>query len=581
MSVDAITIQIVRNKIASLVDEMHYHFYRSGYSTIIRESRDFSCVVLDRSGRLIVAPPMFFHAPVYRHLVGAILAEFGDTIAAGDVFVSNHPYEGGLPHVSDMAFVAPVFAEGAIVGFVGTIAHKADIGGTVPGSTSANATELYHEGLLIPPIRIVEQGRFLPDIERLILANSRQRELVRGDMQAQIAVTADGALRVAELAGRFGAGQLTGTFEAVLRVAGEQLSRAIAAAGKGRARAEGFIDNDGVEADRPIRLAVEVTFEEGIATFDFTGCDPQAKGPINLRPSMVEACVFYAILGALGPDIRFNDGMRDAVRLVLKPGTVVHARAPAPVSNYQMVNLRLVDVILDALAQFRPARAIAHSGASSALGIAWKHGRPNQSNMQYEIFGSAYGGGAGCDGATGTATHLSNLHITPIEILESEYPVRITRFGLVPDSGGRGRWRGGLSLEREYELLDDAVVIRRFDRALFPPRGLAGGEDGAPARFVLNPGSAAERQVTQSGRFEMAAGERFLIRTPGGGGYGAANERSAAAREADIAEGYVTAAGAAAPAAAAPAIRAGTDAGRGATGGGPQAASPAPQSAEL
>src|SRR6202790_2157241 len=221
---DAITIQILRNKVASLVDEMHYPFYRSGYSTIIRESRDFSCVILDRHGRLIVAPPMFFHAPVYRHLIGRILqvyeapgAEAPGAIQDGDVFVSNHPYEGGLPHVSDMAFVAPVFCDGAIVAFAGSIAHKADVGGTVAGSTSANATELFHEGLLIPPIKIVDAGRPLPDIERLILANSRQPALVRGDMQAQIAVTQMGATRVKEFCARFGAGTVTEAFAAILR----------------------------------------------------------------------------------------------------------------------------------------------------------------------------------------------------------------------------------------------------------------------------------------------------------------------------------------------------------------------------
>src|SRR5881227_3742503 len=194
---DAITIQIVRNKVASLVDEMHFHFYRSGYSTIIRESRDFSCVILDATGRLIVAPPMFFHAPVYRHLVGRILQVHGESgMADGDVFVSNHPYDGGLPHVSDMAFVAPVFADGGIVAFSGSIAHKADVGGTVPGSTSATATEIFQEGLLLPPIKIWHAGQPLQDIERIILANSRQPALVRGDIHAQIAVTQLGAQRV-------------------------------------------------------------------------------------------------------------------------------------------------------------------------------------------------------------------------------------------------------------------------------------------------------------------------------------------------------------------------------------------------
>src|SRR5262252_2167964 len=249
---DAITIQILRNKIASLVDEMHYHFYRSGYSTIIRESRDFSCVILDRDGRLIVAPPMFFHAPVYRHLVGRILDVYGkaNAIGEGDVFVSNHPYEGGLPHVSDMAFVAPVFADGRIAAFAGSIAHKADVGGAVPGSTSANATEMYHEGLLLPPIKIVDAGRACDDIERLILTNSRQPVLVRGDMQAQIAVTQMGASRVKELCSRFGATTVTGAFAAILEGAAQELRAAIAKLPPGEAYAEGLLDSDGVTVDQ-------------------------------------------------------------------------------------------------------------------------------------------------------------------------------------------------------------------------------------------------------------------------------------------------------------------------------------------
>src|ERR1700676_3132933 len=320
--VDAITTQVVRNRIGSLMQEMHYHFYRSGYSTIIRESRDFSCVILDRHGRLIVAPPMFFHAPVYRHLIGRILqvyeapgAEAPGAIQDGDVFVSNHPYEGGLPHVSDMAFVAPVFVDGAIVAFSGSIAHKADVGGTVAGSTSANATEMFHEGVRVPPIKIWEAGRALPDIERLILANSRQPALVRGDMHAQIAVTQMGAARVKELCGRFGAGTVTQAFAGILKGAADGLKGAIARLPDGTASAEGYLDSDGVVVEQPVKLAVTITIRDGGAGFDFSSSDPQAKGPINLRPSMVEACVFYCLLGSLDPNLHFNDGMRDVVSL--------------------------------------------------------------------------------------------------------------------------------------------------------------------------------------------------------------------------------------------------------------------------
>ena len=542
---DAITIQILRNKVASLIDEMHYHFYRSGYSTIIRESRDFSCVILDREGRLIVAPPMFFHAPVYRHLVRRILEVYGGerAIKAGDVFVSNHPYEGGLPHVSDMAFLAPVFAAGEIVAFAGSIAHKADVGGAVAGSTSADATEMFQEGLLVPPIKIVEAGVGQTDVERIILTNSRQPALMRGDIQAQIAVTQMGAQRVKELCNRFGAGTVMDAFAAILKAAADELRAAVARLPEGGSSAEGLLDSDGVVIDHPVKLAVTIAIKDGIASFDFSNSDPQARGPVNLRPSMVEACVFYALIGCLGPNLHFNDGMRDVVRLTYAPRTVTNADPPAPVSNYQMVNLKLVDVILEALGRFHPARAIANAGSSSALTVAWAKGRSGQSTMQYEIMGSAYGGGTGHDGASATATHLSNLHITPIEILETEFPCRISRFELVPDTGGAGQWRGGLSLLREYELLQNATVIRRYDKSRFPPTGLAGGKAGCGARFVIRLGTAQEAPMP-SGRYEMQAGERFLLQSAGGGGYGDPPQRDAAALARDMAEGYVSAAGA-------------------------------------
>jgi N-methylhydantoinase B len=539
---NAITVQIIRNKIASLVEEMHYHFYRSGYSTIIRESRDFSCVILDRTGRLIVAPPMFFHAPVYRHLVGRILELYGQDrlIDDGDVFVSNHPYEGGLPHVSDMAFVAPVFAEGELVAFAGSIAHKPDVGGAVAGSTSANATEMFQEGLLVPPIKIIERGSLQADIEQIVLANSRQPELMRGDMQAQIAVTRMGARRVKQLCERFAARAVTDAFGAILRGAADELRAAIAKLPQGDACAEGYLDGDGVTPDQPVKLAVDINVKDGIASFDFSRSDPQARGPINLRPSMVEACVFYSLIGCLGPDLHFNDGMRDVVRLRFAPRTVTNAEPPASVSNYQMVNLKLVDVILEALAAFQPARAVAHSGSSSALTIAWAKGREGQSSMQYEIMGSAYGAGMGHDGTSATATHLSNLHITPIEILESEFPCRVTRFDLVADSGGAGQWRGGVSMAREYELLEDATVIRRFDKSRFPPAGLDGGRPGLGARFVVKLGMPDEHERPMSARYDMRAGERFLVQSAGGGGYGDPRARDEDALARDIAHGYVS-----------------------------------------
>ena len=246
------------------------------------------------------------------------------------------------------------------------------------------------------------------------------------------------------------------------------------------------MDNDGVELDRPVRFAATVRVEKGEITFDFTNSDRQAKGPINLRPSMVEACVFYSLIGALDPKLHFNDGMREVVRFKYAPNTVTNASPPAPVSSYQAANLKLVDVILQALAPFRPERAVAIRRLGGALLISWTEGgRPGQPSLQYEILGSAYGGGNGNDGASAVATHISNLHITPIEILESEFPCRIAEFDLAKDSGGAGEFRGGLAFRRIYELLQDATVVRRYDRAKFPPSGVAGGKAGSRSRFVI------------------------------------------------------------------------------------------------
>jgi N-methylhydantoinase B len=542
MTLDPVTVQVIRNKVASFVDEMHYHFYRSGYSTIIRESRDFSCVILDRTGGLVVAPPMFFHAPVYKHLVGRILELYGEGgLADGDVFVCNHPYEGGLPHVSDMAFVAPVFAGGRLTAFSGSVAHKADVGGTFPGSTSATSTEIFHEGLLLPPVRMCVGGRLDDDLERLILANSRQPELVKGDMRAQIAATRMGAERVAGMCGRFGAATVERAFAQILAGAAAELRAAIARLPKGAASAEGWMDDDGIDLGRPVKFAVTVTVADGTIAFDFSESDRQARGPINLRPSMVEACVFYSLIGCLGPDIAFNDGMRDVVNFRYAPNTVTNASPPAPVSSYQKSNLQLVDVILEALAWFRPGRAIAGSGSSGSLAIAWQGGgRPGQPTLQYEIFSSAYGAGPGHDGCSAVATHLSNLHITPIEILESEFPCRISEFALIADSGGAGEFRGGLSFRRRYELLQDAAVTRRYDRARFPPSGLAGGEPGRRSRFVIRAGRADEQETPASGRFELRAGESFLLECAGGGGYGDPARRAPASVQRDIDEGYVS-----------------------------------------
>ena len=329
-------------------------------------------------------------------------------------------------------------------------------------------------------------------------------------------------------------------FAALLAGAAAELKAAIAALPDGVAYAENFMDSDGIELDRPVRFACTVRVENGDISFDFSKSDRQARGPINLRPALVEACVFYSLIGALDPRLQYNDGMREVVRFAYAPNTVTNASPPAPVSSYQVANLKLVDVILEALAQFGARRGLANSGSAGVITVAWRGRLPGQPTLQYEIFGSAYGGGNGHDGATGCSTHLSNLHVTPIEILESEFPCRVTGFEVVPDTAGAGEFRGGLAIRRSYELLADATVVRRYDRARFPPNGVAGGRPGHRSRFVLRPGSEREQEMPASCRYELQAGDTFFLQSAGGGGYGDPGKRDSAALARDIAEGYVS-----------------------------------------
>ncbi|MGE0745035.1 MAG: hydantoinase B/oxoprolinase family protein [Rhodospirillales bacterium] len=536
---DAVAVQILRNRIASLMEEMAHQFFRSGYSTIVRESRDFSCVILDAEGRLLVAPAMFYHARCYDYLVRRIKAVGGD-LRDGDVFVCNHPYEGGLPHVPDMAVVAPVVADGTLVGFAGSIAHKADLGGTVPGSTYGQATELFHEGLLVPPVRLVAAGVANRDLERLIAANSRQPDLVLGDLGSQVGAVRLGVARLMALCAAQGPAAFRAMLGDMIAASGREFAAALDRLPDGTHEAEACLDGDGVERDAPVRLRVRVTVDHGRVTFDFAGSDAQRRGPVNLRPALVEACCFHALIALIDPELRYSDAARERVTVVTEPGSVLDARLPAPCSSYMVTCQKLVDVVIEALNPFCPARAAAHAGGSGgALSIAWGAGPRAPRGNQYEIFGSAYGGSSGQDGASGTAVHLSNLFVTPMEIVESEFPCRVTRFELIPGSGGDGAFRGGLSFRREYELLQPAVVIYRGDRARFAPAGVAGGRPGRASRFVVIAPDGTETAMPASCRVELPAGARIRIEAAGGGGYGDPAARDPAARARDAEDGYV------------------------------------------
>ena len=548
MTTDPIFVQILRNRIACLMEEMAHHFFRSGYSTIVRESRDFSCLVVDRDGRCLVSPPMFYHTTALYHLVARLKEIYGaDGFRDGDVFVTNHPYEAAVPHASDMAVIAPVMAEGRLIAFSGSIAHKADIGGTVPGSSYGQATEMFQEGLLLPPMRLYDAGNLNGEIERLIAANSRQPYLVLGDLRSQVGAIGIGRARLQALAAEQGAAAIVDALDAMIEASGSEIRAALQRLPNGSGEAEGFLDGDAVEGNQPVRMHVRVKIEGGVVSFDFTDSDPQRRGPVNLRLSLVESCCYYVLIALLDPALRFSDAARDVVKIATKKGTVIDALPPAPCSSYMKSCQKLIDILYEALNPFCPDRAAAAAGGSGgSVTIAWLHekggsadGRVVRAN-QHEIFGSAYGGANGQDGASGTTVHLSNIYATPIEIVETEYPCRVTRFELIPDSGGDGASRGGLSFRREYELLQPATVMYRGDKAKFGPKGYGGGADGRPSRFLVNPETDKERVMPATCRVDLAAGDRFRVEAAGGGGFGDPAQRDPEARRRDKEDGYTT-----------------------------------------
>lgn len=541
---DVVTVGMLKSNLEALLDEMYGLLVRSAYSTIMRESRDCSCLVLDDRGRVVLTTAgNYSHAPSYRRIVANILNKFGrDGLHEGDVIITNHPYLGGVPHTPDLGVVVPVMHEGELVAFSCSIAHKPDFGGSVPGSASSSATELYQEGFLLPPTKLYDAGEYQQPIEDILVANVRHPDLVLGDARAQIGTTRVAAERVVALVRRYGLDRLRPTFDELLRIAADRVRAVLRSWPDGTVTVEGFLDDDGVRLDVPVRFCVQVTVSGDTIQFDFSGSDDQTRGPVNVPPQYVEMATFYALLAMTDPELAFNDGLRDVVSLTFREGSVLSPQMPAPVGAATVCSYRLTDILLEALGHFRPDGAVAQSGGSGgAMAISWQPGSPEERPLlQYEIFGTGLGGRHGLDGVDGVAGHATNIGIAPIEILETQFPLRVRRFELIQDSAGPGEFRGGLSYRRDYEMLRPAALNRRADRMRFPGEGVLGGRPGKTGRLILNPGSPDEQTLRGSGQHRFEAGSVVRFEGAGAGGLGDPWRRDPQAVVQDVRAGYVS-----------------------------------------
>ena len=542
-AVDPVTYQVIASRLSGIVQEMQDGIFRTGYSTIVRESQDASCMLLDAGGDVVgehVVLPL--HVAALPEVVRAVRRTFGDAVAPGDAFMTNHPYQAGVTHSVDMAVVTPVVHEGRLVAFCGSIAHKSDLGGMVPGTGSGNAREIFHEGIQFPPVRVARGGVPARDVEAILRANSRTPDLVIGDVRGQVGVARLGERRLAETIARYGIDALLDVFAEKQHAAERRMRAALAAWPDGVAEAESFVDHDGVALDVPVRYHVRVEKRGGRIAFDFTGAHDQTAGPINVRPALVRGCCAYALVAMIDPSIENNGGVARVVESTFRRGSVLDPLFPAPTNNYMATATAVTEALIDALTRLTTGRKVAGAGGVGG-GLAISGTRDDGGAfVQYESIGSAYGARSGKDGVSGVSVLLSNARIAPIEILESEFPTRVRSFALRRDSGGAGEQRGGLGPRREYEILAPAVqVTLRGGKHAIPAHGLDGGAPGALGACVVNPGRADERALPS--RFSgaaLSAGDVLRIDKAGGGGLGSPARRPFARVVDDVLDGYVS-----------------------------------------
>ncbi len=541
--VDPVTYQVVASRLSGIVKEMQDGIFRTGYSTIVRESQDASCMLLDANGDVVgehVVLPL--HVAALPEVVRAVRRVYGDEIAPGDAFMTNHPYEAGVTHSVDMAVVTPVFHEERLVAFCGSIAHKSDLGGMVPGTGSGNAREIFQEGIQFPPVRYMRAGVVARDVEAILRANSRTPDLVIGDIRGQVGVARLGERRLLETIARYGVESVIGVFEQKKDATERRVRAELAAWPDGVADAESFVDHDGIALDVPVRYHVSVEKRGDRLMFDFSGSSDQTKGPINVRPALVRGCCYYATIAMIDPAIENNGGLARVVETTFRRGSVLDPIFPAPTNNYMATATAVTEALIEALTRLTTGRKVAGAGGVGG-GLAISGRRANGSAfVQYESIGSAYGARSGKDGVSGVSVLLSNSRIAPIEILESEFPTRVRRFALRPDSGGAGTWRGGLGPEREYEILaPEAQLTLRGGKHTIPANGINGGASGGLGSCIVNPQTDAARVLPS--RFSgvaLTAGDLLRIDKAGGGGLGSPRERPFETVVADVLDGYIT-----------------------------------------
>jgi N-methylhydantoinase B len=538
-----ITLELLRNGLAAIADEMAITEVRAAYSTVIRDLLDFSTAVCDEQGRMLaqgltLAIQLGGIPRFMRHLMEQVKAP-----RPGDVYLANDPWQGGL-HLPDFFFARPVFAEGEHerpIAWTASVSHMVDVGGRFPGGISVTAASLWEEGLILPIVPLVQAGQLNQAVLDIIAANVRDPAKVHGDIRAALAALETGARQMVELAERLGADELRAQLVAFLDHSERSTRAALREIPDGRAEARGFLDDDGV-GGAPVEIRCLVEKLDETLSFDFTGTAAEVPSGINCTIADVMSVCSFVAGASIGEDARVDDGFTRCIEFTIPDGTVASARRPAAVSARGTLIYRLTDVAVAAMAQLTPARLPAEGGGPAL--VTFSGTRPDGTPWICLDFVQAGWGATGTHDGVPAASHaISNTGNIPIESIEQDFPLRVTAYELLPDTGGTGMFSGAAAVAREYEVLADNVAVNyRVERQAFAPEGAHGGGPGSPARCRIRRATGSWADVPAKAATMLNQGDRLRVELPGGAGFGDPAERRADAVAAAIAGGLLSSA---------------------------------------
>jgi N-methylhydantoinase B len=540
MAHDPVRLEVIKNAIGSVVDEMVLTIIRIAYSSIMKDTMDLSSAFCDRRGRMIAQGlSLPLHLGSVPDAMEAVIAKYGNTLQPGDIVILNDPYQGGM-HLPDIFMFKPVFIDDRLLGYAMLVAHHNDMGGRVPGSSAADSTEIYQEGLRIPILKLYERGQPNQTLMDVIAINVRIPDVVLGDLQAQVAACRIAERGMRELVVRYGFDQLERYFDELLDYSEREARRTIRAIPDGVYRFTDHLDDDGVNMDQPVTITVAVRVEGDELTVDLTGTSPQVRGAINSTLSFAKSAVYFAVRSLMGSDAPNNAGFFRPIHVKAPLGCLVNPKPPAAVAARGISGFRLIDAMFGAFAQAVPeaVRAAGEGGTTSySFGCYDAEGR---FSLFREAVMGAWGAGYRREGIDGVANAAANISNAPIEMVENQAPIRVERYELVPDSGGPGEWRGGMSVLRQLRFLGERASLQlRSDRRHNLPFGLMGGHNGQPSNNLLEDGGQWKQLPTKFTR-ALAKGQAIRHTTAGAGGYGDPLRRDPALVLDDVRNGKVT-----------------------------------------